>query len=709
MRYGSVCSGIEAASTAWEPLGWKPAWFCEIDPFASAVLSHHYPQVPNYGDFTRLIDPTHPVHAGEPVDVLVGGTPCQDFSVAGLRAGIEGDRGSLTLDFCRLVGVLRPKWVVWENVPGVLSSDGGRAFGAFIGALAELGYGFAWRVLDAQYFGLAQRRKRVFVVGCAGGESSRAGAVLLEPEGVRGNPPARRKARKEAAPAAGGGAAEPGGAVAPLRSLAHVDVMPTMVSGGSTKSSHQQISGQLREQYIVPTVVRTTAAHVVAPPLTATNDPSRSPQSSEVTAQVAAVVEAQTPEDIRIAVAEAFALQARIGSGPVEGDDNAAQGEPVILAQTPEDIRIVMLEAFAFQTRIGRNGRGQPEPISPTLNGSDAGATSDTRGVLVPDVAGTLGGSSQGGGFRTTDLDNSGAFIVTLQDTRGMDKKQNGKGWSEDDLAYTVDALATQGVARAEPHPAAPGGHWNNPDAPHPTLCVGGHSHPGQSLQDVLKGAGLVPADDGVRRITPRECERLQGFPDDYTRVPWQGKPADECSDGPRYRALGNSMAVPVMRWIGERVAGEENTDTPPTLAFKAGQSEAAGGTFVTEEFSPTLQAQNNGSTAVPAVVTAAGGDVTYTAPAIGAFTPAEVAKTLVRHTGAGAGETQNPAFVQSAVSVRRLTPRECERLQGFPDDYTRIPYRNGEAGDSHRYKSLGNSMAVPVMQWIGKRIATVE
>lgn len=209
LRYGSVCSGIEAASVAWEPLGWTPAWFCEIDPFASALLAHRFPGVPNHGDFTQLLDPAHPVHAS-PVDLLVGGTPCQDFSVAGLRAGVEGDRGSLTLDFCRLVGVLRPRWVVWENVPGVLSSDGGRAMGAFLGALAELGYGFAYRVLDAQYFGLAQRRKRVFVVGCAGAQSSRAGAVLLEPEGVRGDPPARRKARKEAPGDAGGRAAEPG-------------------------------------------------------------------------------------------------------------------------------------------------------------------------------------------------------------------------------------------------------------------------------------------------------------------------------------------------------------------------------------------------------------------------------------------------------------------------------------------------------------------
>jgi DNA (cytosine-5)-methyltransferase 1 len=364
LRYGSVCSGIEAASVAWEPLGWKPAWFCEIDPFASALLAHRFPGVPNHGDFTRLLDPAHPVHA-DPVDVLVGGTPCQDFSVAGLRAGIEGDRGSLTLDFCRLVGVLRPRWVVWENVPGVLSSDGGRALGAFLGAMGELGYGFAWRVLDAQYFGLAQRRKRVFVVGCSGARRSRAASVLLEPESVRRDPPPSREAQKEAAPAAGGSAAEPGGTVA----VAQREIAGTLdASSCKGAGSH----GGNERDYI---------AHVVAPPLTATNDPSRSPQSSEVTAQVEAVIRTQT---------------------------------------------------------IAR--------------------------IVAPSA--------------------------------------------------------------------------------------------------VLKSESRQVA---VRRLTPRECERLQGFPDDYTMVPWKKKPASECPDGPRYKVLGNSMAVPVMRWIGARITRVDGIPNEPS------------------------------------------------------------------------------------------------------------------------------------------------
>jgi DNA (cytosine-5)-methyltransferase 1 len=188
MRYLSVCSGIEAATVAWHPLGWRALAFSEIDKFPSAVLAHHYPAVPNYGDITRFkewpdADP----------DVLVGGTPCQSFSVAGLRKGLDDPRGSLMLSYLALAGRYRPRWVVWENVPGVLSADDGEAFGSLLGGLAELGYGFAYRVLDAQYFNLAQRRARVFVVGCLG-DWRRAAAVLFERESLSGHPAPRREA-----------------------------------------------------------------------------------------------------------------------------------------------------------------------------------------------------------------------------------------------------------------------------------------------------------------------------------------------------------------------------------------------------------------------------------------------------------------------------------------------------------------------------------
>lgn len=181
IRYGSVCSGIEAATVAWHPLGWEPAFFSEIEPFPRAILQHHYPETPLHGDFTTIEADQY-----EPIDLLVGGTPCQSFSIAGLRGGLDDDRGNLALEFLRLAQRTRPKWLVWENVPGVLSSNGGRDFGAILGGMVECGYGFAYRVLDAQYFGVAQRRRRVFVVGCLGDWRS-AAAVLFERKGLSGN------------------------------------------------------------------------------------------------------------------------------------------------------------------------------------------------------------------------------------------------------------------------------------------------------------------------------------------------------------------------------------------------------------------------------------------------------------------------------------------------------------------------------------------
>jgi len=178
MIYGSVCSGIEAASVAWEPLGWHAAFLSEIDPFARAVLTQRFPEVPLHGDFTTIQDGQY-----DAIRLLVGGTPCQSFSVAGKRLGLDDPRGNLAIEYCCLARRLRPDWIIWENVPGVLSSNGGRDFGAFLRLLVECGYGFAYRVLDAQYFGVPQRRRRVFVVGYLG-DWRPAAAVLFEREGM---------------------------------------------------------------------------------------------------------------------------------------------------------------------------------------------------------------------------------------------------------------------------------------------------------------------------------------------------------------------------------------------------------------------------------------------------------------------------------------------------------------------------------------------
>jgi DNA (cytosine-5)-methyltransferase 1 len=182
LNYLSVCSGIEAATVAWHHMGWKPVGFSEIEKFPSQVLAHHYPQVTNFGDMTKYKE----WKLDDSIGLLVGGTPCQSFSVAGLRKGLDDPRGNLALTYVGILDKFRPQWCVWENVPGVLSSGGGRDFGSFLGALAELGYGFSYRVLDAQNFGVAQRRKRVFVVGYLGDWRPTA-KVLFEFEGLSGN------------------------------------------------------------------------------------------------------------------------------------------------------------------------------------------------------------------------------------------------------------------------------------------------------------------------------------------------------------------------------------------------------------------------------------------------------------------------------------------------------------------------------------------
>jgi DNA (cytosine-5)-methyltransferase 1 len=406
VRYLSLFSGIEACTQAWHPLGWLPVAFAEIEPFPCAVLAHHYPDVPNLGSVTDITD--EQIKALGPIDLVVGGSPCQDLSVAGKRAGFDGERSSLFFEQMRIFHAARrlrgARWLLWENVPGAFSSNRGADFAAVVGEMAGCEFGVPrngwksagvavgpnglceWRVLDAQYFGLAQRRRRVFALLDTGDWHSRQ-PVLLEPESLRGDSPPSREA----------------GEVAARRPA---DCAPTLNAAFGSKQGLEDQHALGGAGLFVPDIVGALTAKVpeamVAPEIDANHYVCLPPTQDQI------------------------------------HSTDACQRAAVAFAQ---------------------NQRGEIR-------------TSDVVGAL------TSGGGKPG----------------------------------------QVRPAAMQGMA--------------------------------------------------VRRLTPRECERLQGFPDDFTQIPYRNKPAEKCPDGPRYKALGNSMAVPVMRWIGERIQAiaEQRTAMTDTL-----------------------------------------------------------------------------------------------------------------------------------------------
>lgn len=462
-RYFSVCSGIEAATVAWHPLGWVPVGFAEIDAFPSAVLAHHFPSVPNHGDFTRV---TADVGA---VDLLVGGTPCQSFSIAGLRGGLADERGNLALEYLRLADRLRPRWLVWENVPGVLSSNGGRDFGAFLGALVELGYGFAYRVLDAQFFGVPQRRRRVFVVGCAG-DWRRAAAVLFERESLRGNPAPRRKAREEVAGTLGGGSGSRGWAADTDRMTFVPEVAKTLLAKGTGGPAGDEV------QNLVPAVC--------------------------VTGEITHTLKAE---------------------GADASEDGTGRGNPIIA------------QAFRWQMGGAASNRMNLTPEAPTLD-------SVPSAVLAFDAAQITSAQN-----RSQPAPGKPSPALTKENAnRAMicfSSKDHGA-----DAGEVAPTLRAGGHVESHANAGAP------PAIAYSVAMASDPIWAKELAQPITRrngDPGVVASAMRVRRLTPRECERLQGFPDDWTLVPCRNKPA---ADGPRYKAIGNSMAVPVMRWIGRRI-----------------------------------------------------------------------------------------------------------------------------------------------------------
>lgn len=470
MRFGSVCSGIEAASVAWHPLGWSAAWLAEIEPFPSAVLAHHYPNVPNYGDMKQL---PWLIAAGlvEAPELLCGGTPCQAFSVAGLRRSLDDARGNLSLTFCEIANAIDDQRnaagldaavIFWENVPGVLSTKD-NAFGCFLAGLAgedeplqpagkkwaNAGavYGpartVAWRTLDAQYFGVAQRRRRVFVVASARGDIDPA-QVLFEWDGLRRDTAPRRGQGKNSAANAAAGPA--GSGLSAFTTKLH-----------NTASNN---AGKLFEEYSTCLDANSPAPAVFQP----------------------------------VAFDTTQVTSAANRSNPKPGDPchplAAGAHAPAIAFQQTADCLTAAYGTKWNGNASATNGSlfaGHPVAFPANLSGTQHASTEN----LAPAMG----------------AKNPTAVAVSLRGREGGATAEMG-----DEVQNCLRASSGGG------------------DKPHILTAM------------------------QVRRLTPRECERLQGFPDDYTAIPWRKKPASECPDGPRYKALGNSWAVPVVRWIGRRI-----------------------------------------------------------------------------------------------------------------------------------------------------------
>ena len=435
MKYLSLCSGIEAATVAWHPLGWEAVAYSEIERFPSEVLAHHYPHTPNLGDMTKFKE----WNLGTNVDLLVGGTPCQSFSVAGLRKGLDDPRGNLMLTYLAIAKQYRPNWLVWENVPGVLSSNGGRDFGSFLGGLAECGYGFAYRVLDAQFFGVAQRRRRVFVVGYLG-DWRAAAAVLFERHSLQGHPAPSREKRQSVASSVASG----------IASGSDPDLMSTLCAKDNEKWGCNQWVNEGKA--------------VIQPIALAENTIGRQPQNG--------------------GNSDGFTDGGPMYTLNATGVLGVAQP---VYEMHGQDSRVRDLgeTCSTVTSKWGTGGGNVPVTTQPTI-------IHGTQDPCVSDIAFAQGR-------------NNGGENVLVQPV-GFDAYNNDV---TGDVSKTIDT---------------------EQDYHH--------------VPNLFQGMA-------VRRLTPTECERLQGFPDNYTDIKSKNKPTP---DGPRYKALGNSMAVPVMAWIGQRI-----------------------------------------------------------------------------------------------------------------------------------------------------------
>jgi len=499
MNYLSVCSGVEAASVAWKGLGWNPLGFSEIEKFPSEVLNHHYPNVPNLGDMTNY---RRWNFGKESVDLVVGGTPCQSFSVAGLRKGMEDPRGNLALTFCAILDKFRPKWFVWENVPGVLSSNKGRDFGSFLGAVAELGYGASYRVLDAQNFGVPQRRRRVFVVGHLGDWRPSA-EVLFESESLSWDSDKSRKKRKDSASIPKGSARVQGKGVAtPLLHQDHIDALCARdYKGLNSDSLDKKAIVEVFENH--PQDSRVTEMGDTCHSVTARWGTGGGNVPFALEKNYYDVV---TEVSVRKYDVDIKGLQALL-----KKHRNLTKQE---IADKLDVKKTTVDHWFRTDTYFSI-----PEPKEWVKLKELLSITDDSFDVSIMT-------------FITKDnkYDSSNRIYNGQKPSPTLTKANSGK-----DLFNVVDktiALAENTIGRQPLN----GGNGN------------GFTEDGPMYTLNATGVHGVSNQMAVRKLTPIECERLQGFPDNYTNI----KP--NCPDGHRYKAMGNSMAVPVMKWIGTRI-----------------------------------------------------------------------------------------------------------------------------------------------------------
>ena len=541
MKYVSIFSGIEAATVAWHPLGWEPLAFSEIDPFPSTVLQHHYPDIPNLGDITK-IDWSPYVGAA---DIVVGGSPCQSFSVAGKREGLAGASG-LMFEYIRAVRELRPRWFVWENVPGAFTSERGEAYRQLLSEMDALGYGLAWPVLDAQFFGVAQRRERVFLVGSLG--TMRCAEVLFERESLSWNHQSSRQKRQaltEEAQERVGEADHDSGCLNPGETQSR-RVYPA--SGVYPTLSTREKSGQNQES------VFTQFGDDVAGTLTSRYD------SSPCVDRGANVVVDERDKVFLCQTAQTGSNGKLVKQDDVMNTlDRTNSTAVAALDFNPTDARLRYANDDVSQTLTARARTGGNQvplvQVQPLVFNPNAGITEKGGGfALSEDVTPTLKtdhnpavafASNQRDEVR--ELEVAGALAAQpgiKQQTYICRADGQANAMTSVDMAPTLTSYAKKDPPLIYPAEDSIGEDALIQRDMSATLST-------HNTQTLITG-GREKRSLTVRRLTPRECERLQGFPDDYTDILYRNK--EHAPDGPRYKALGNSMAVPVMRWIGERI-----------------------------------------------------------------------------------------------------------------------------------------------------------